>query len=422
MFGQDGLNKTNEFFHRLGSIWKKTHKYGLGVFCKNDAIYLIRLENLGERWELGENAMIPFHLEESEEADRMELTAERVASTLQVMGWPPAPIALCLSEQEIFQDTIHLPDMPADEMNGAIHWELDSRLDFEENDFLSAFLPNPETDAQWVAAIPKSVSDAWKNAWQNNDLELAVLTTMPGFLKAACLMNDDMTLQIGEIQLHATHELYDVFYENGGWEALYAAEALCLPHSQGLNFLQAGRSSNDDWNWRALSVTVIAAVSVGLLGCFLSDQFQLHAAQNAFAEQKNQLAILSNVQKEKELLESALSTIQKKNEHLVRLSKSAFPWHSIFVHLGTMTVDGVWLSDIALTNPHVLEIHGKAMHYGALAEFLQKFETDKDFFPQGPILKASDLEDGPSNQSTVCFQLQLELAPAPGDDLHAKAG
>ena len=149
-------------------------------------------------------------------------------------------------------------------------------------------------------------------------------------------------------------------------------------------------------------------------------QMELHSAQEALSEQKNQLALLSHVQKEKIILESAVSTIQKKYDHLTRLSGNSFPYRSLFVHLGTMTVDGVWLSDITMTAPQSLEIHGEAIDYDALAAFLQKFETDKDFFPQGPILKSSDLESAPSGRSTVCFQLVLNLAP--GDDMHADAG
>jgi len=419
MSGPDGSNKTTEFLDQITSLWKRNHSFLLGIFYCNDVIYTVRLKNTGNHWEVSDHLMIPFSPEPDEKAYCMEMIAEKTAATLQVMGWPPAPAALCLSEQDIFHEMIRLPDMPADEMAEAVRWELDGRRDFAEAEFLSVFLSSPASDGQWAAAVPKSLADSLTGAWKEAGLELASLTAMPAFLRDSCHISDT-DLEIGNHNITPPRDLYDAFYENGGWKALYAAETLCFPDLRRLNFLTSGQAPKSDWNWKALSLTVITAAFIGLFGCFLIDQVQLHIAQEALSEQKAQLNLLASVQKEKSELEASVSDIKRKNEQLVRLSGESIPWRSIFVHLGTMTVDGVWLSDISMPKPNTLEIHGKAIHYDALAEFLQKFETDRDFFPTCPVLKSSDLENSGSHPSTVSFQLELELIP--GDDRHAKIG
>ncbi len=418
MFGQDGLNKTIELFKDISHKWKKHHDFAFGVFYRKDVIYLIRLEKAGAGWILEENAMIPFPLDEESAADKMELMAERTASVLEVMGWPSAPVALCLDPEEAFSCTTHVPDMNPKELASAIHWELEGQHDFEGAEFLSASYSLPNDEGQWAAAIPESLAEDWKTAWSNNGLELLSLTVMPPALRKQCYLKD-MCLQIGTVSIPAKNEPYDVFYEDGGWEALYAAEALCHPQSQKVDFLDGEHAASSGWNWKALSTTVTAVVFLGLFSCFLFDEFGLHTAREALTEQQNQLALLSQEKTEKALLEQALISIDKKQQLLLRLSGHDLPWRSIFIHLGTMTVDGVWLSDITSLTRNSLEIRGKATGYESLAEFLQKFEEDRDFFPQPPLLKSSNTEKGPGNQAAICFQLQLSLAPE--DEVHEKA-
>ncbi len=419
MFGQDGLNRTIEFFKCFSHRWKKHQDYAFGVFYKDDVIYLIRLENTETGWILEENAMIPFPMDGESESDRMELMAERTASVLKVMGWQTAPVALCLSAEDILSCTTRVPDMSPKEMASAIHWELEGQHDFAGNEFLSAYVPLPDNESQWAAAIPKSLADDWIAAWSGNDLELLSLTVMPPVLRESCHL-ENSELQIDTVCIHAKNEPYDVFYEDGGWEALYAAEAICFPQLQKVDFLDEAKAAICGWNWKALGATVTALVFLSLCSCFLYDEIQLHTAREELKQQQNQLALLSPKQQEKELLEQALSAIDHKQRHLLRLSKNNFPWRSIFVHLGTMTVDGVWLSDITSQTRDTLEIRGRAYSYEVLAEYLQKFEEDRDFFPRPPLLKSSNTEKGAGNQTTICFQLQLNLAP--GDEPHEKAG
>ncbi len=420
MFGKAGLPRMADIAHKLSGLWKKKHKFVLGVFCRHPVIYAVRLENKNEQWELYDNIMVPIQvIGDEDEAYPPETVVEKVAAMMQVMGWSASPVAMCLSEDYVFIDTLHLPDMPENEMHEAVHWELDSQRDFLETEFLSMFMQKPDGEGQWAAAVPQYLVDIWSKAWKDNGLEMAAITVMPSFMKESCNV-EEAGLQLGEVYVPSRHEPYDVFFNDGGWEALYAATTLCCIEYGCLNFLMAGKLPKSDWNWKSLSATVTAVVVIGLFGCLMSDYGQLYSEQEQLSEQKSQLALLSHAQKEKQLLERATDQIKEKKSHLVRLSEESYPWRSIFVHLGTMTVEGVWLNEITMPKPNLLEIHGDAIQYDALAEFLQKFEGDRDFFPEAPILKSSNVDSNAGHEPTVSFQLTLNLVH--GDDANGKAG
>ena len=420
MFGQDGLTRMADASHRLLRFWKKQNKFVMGVFIRNTVAYVVRLENRDGQWELYENVMVPIPaVDTGEDFPPAELAVEKIVTMMQVMGWPAAPIAMCLAEDEVFTDTLHIPVMPDSEMCEAVHWELDGQRDFDDPEFLSVFRSSSGDEGQWAAAVPKTLVDIWRKAWKENGMELESLTVMPAFVKTSCALENE-GLRVGDVCFPFAHEPYDVFYDDGGWEALHAAKTLCYPEASYMNFLTAGKPISSAWNWKSLSLTVTAVISIGLFGCFFADYGQLSGEQEALAAQKSQLAFLSHAQKEKSLLENAEAQIRKKNQQLVRLSEESYPWRSILIHLGTMTVDGVGLSEITVPKPNELEIHGKAIQYEALAEFLQKFEGDREFFPSTPILKSSQVEAGEANSPTIAFQLTLKLDTR--DDVYGTPG
>ncbi len=419
MLGRDTLSRMNKWFTFMSRPWKKHSDFVFGVFCRKDAIYLIQLKKGRNSWIENETVRLSFLPETESDIEHRELQAERISTELKIRGWKPEPVALCITLDEAFTATTQIPNIPTEEMTAAIHWELASLHNFEGKEFRSAHLQYPNSEGQWSAAIPKDVSDSWKAAFKNNDLELAALTVMPPFLRSCC-STKEMELIIKDTVIATNHDPDHAFYETGGWEALYAAETLCFPQVFTADFLSEERASSSGWNWKSLSITAVSIAFVIIFSCFLWDQYQLFAARKALNLQENQLALLQPRQTEKKLLEEALSRIAVKQKHLIRLTGESFPWRSILIHLGTMTTDGVWLTDITRVSRDTLEIKGKALHYESLAEFLQKFETDRTFFPQPPLLQSSKAERGSDNQITICFSLQMNLVS--GVDHHGTTG
>ena len=73
-----------------------------------------------------------------------------------------------------------------------------------------------------------------------------------------------------------------------------------------------------------------------------------------------------------------------------------------------MTTDGVWLDKLQLRQEKggSISLQGEAQSYEALSAYLARFEQDKDFFPQVPLLE--EAKQGDAGQ--IAFRLRLSLA------------
>ena len=131
---------------------------------------------------------------------------------------------------------------------------------------------------------------------------------------------------------------------------------------------------------------------------------QLYAARQEAAQAKQDLSQLGPDQQRMERLEAVRQEIDVKNQQLQTLSAKNFPWYSVLVHFGSMTTEGAWLDGLQLEDGDVLQIKGQAVSFEALADYIKAFEQDRDFFPQGPVLKSSSVD-----KDIVSFQLSLHL-------------
>lgn len=102
--------------------------------------------------------------------------------------------------------------------------------------------------------------------------------------------------------------------------------------------------------------------------------------------------------------------IQQRDTKAARLMENAMPWYSVMVHLGRpeLQTKGVWLKSIALRSDKKVEIRGEALSFSALSTFLQSFEADRDFFPQGPVLEES-VEHAGTERPDIAFCISLSI-------------
>ena len=54
-------------------------------------------------------------------------------------------------------------------------------------------------------------------------------------------------------------------------------------------------------------------------------------------------------------------------------------------------------------------LKGRAVSYGALSDFVQRFERDTEFFPQGPVLDQSEMQQEAGARQEICFRMMLQL-------------
>ena len=163
-----------------------------------------------------------------------------------------------------------------------------------------------------------------------------------------------------------------------------------------------------NWPRRRLIWLVAAAVLLCCgfwLGADLCDYYQAHtAAQQA----RQQLAALDTDKKAMAVRQGVEARVHAKTRQLSQLTAERQPWYAVLVHCGTMTTDGVWLDKLQLRQEKggSISLQGEAQSYEALSAYLARFEQDKDFFPQVPLLE--EAKQGDAGQ--IAFRLRLSLA------------
>ena len=99
-----------------------------------------------------------------------------------------------------------------------------------------------------------------------------------------------------------------------------------------------------------------------------------------------------------------IAAAEVKEACLGRLTEKSRPLDSLLIHLGTVTVEGAWLTEVDCTEEKILHLRGEAVDYSALGEFLEAFERDRDFFSAVPVLEESRQKEG-----LVEFRLKMEM-------------
>ena len=298
--------------------------------------------------------------------------ADAAGLRLAQLGWNGWPRLLILPEEVVLGYVLRLPpDMSAEERTEAAYWELEAKAaeqgwDVEQCQTVQAELNEGDF---WMAAVERSDLQLWQQSFTTAELPLTELIIMAPAESTGFSVGDR------------------------------------VPNNRVCGLLQAPQSRGGRcWDYRRLALVWSASVLFFLSGWTGWDCWQLYAARQEAAQAQQDLAQLGPDQQRMERLESVRQEIDVKNQQLQALSAKNFPWYSVLVHFGSMTTEGAWLDGLQLEDGDVLQIKGQAVSFEALADYIKAFEQDRDFFPQGPVLKSSSVD-----KDIVSFQLSLHL-------------
>ncbi len=386
-------------------FWKRPRS-SVGIYEEGEKVSLVLLERRGEEWRLSAAEEVPFS------PDGEEGEAGTVADVVRMhcarRGWPTDLLSLCLAEDLLFCETVNLPELEEADLPEAVHWEIEGQEVFGEREFRTAFREIKEGGNEyWVAAVEVAEEEAWERAWRERSMELSHVVAMPPLQDSLKWEEGELVFDGGKVKLGEGRSAAGTGFSAA--PALYAAMvgAGIFRGSRCTSF-SAGKKEIP-WNWKALCLTV-GCVALTCL-CFMagSDLWRLHVSRETHQETHRELLLLGREQKRKELLEKSMEETERRESVLAILSKESFPWYGLLVHFGTMTVEGVCIKGIALSEENVLSIEGEAVTFDALAEFLKKFEEDREFFPTAPLLENATAGEEKKPGEMVQFSLRLEL-------------
>lgn len=393
-----------EMLDTLKKIFQIIPNKSVGICHDAHRLLAVYLERDGEAWRLS----AADELQLMEDGETME---ERIVVSLRLhcakKGWNTEHSSICLSGEDLFSGRAELPELgSAAELAEAVRWEVESRDVFGDEDFRSvSWREEVGESAYWIAAVGEKKAAAWENAWREEMDGNVLLTVMPPLKDS---------LYCGESGLSFAGS--GIAAGNGAGKisaeflpALYAAMLPAGLLGDRYRIRLPQREIEEVWNWKRIGVGMACTIMLVLGMSAGFDLWQLREAKAALQETRRELVLLDAARQKKARIEHMREQVKKRDAGLERLSRESFPWHSLLVHFGCMTVEGVFISDIHLEKENTLDIRGEAVTFDALAEFLKTFEEDRDFFPSGPVLQSSSRSGNQMPGETVRFTLQLDI-------------
>ena len=364
-------------------------------------------------WRVGDRFLLPA----DESVEDISWQAERIAAKIAAEGLQHIPVVLTAAENEVKGYLISVPPaMEAAEQQEAAYWELDARLgelglDLEEYRVVCCSLQ--QSSMLWTAAVRQSYIDSMKQAFEQAGLPLVEIMAVPS---AEAELRYDAG-ESGKIHVWGWDIACEVLPEQVPIQEM--AKALrgavsFLENTQEKRLgegLLHGKRWKNDWNWPRMAGILAGVAVFGMSSMIGWDSWEYYAARHENWSAKQELARMAPQQDKMRMLERIQEETAGKEKKLQELSSRNIPWYSVLIHFGARTVDGVWLEHLELEGRDKLHIVGRAVSYEALADFVKTFETDRDFFPQAPVLESSREEKQQDSQQagSISFQMSVSL-------------
>ena len=413
MFGADGEDWQNCLRNRLA--WLKTLLKSsiyacpgnlVGVYPGKSEIFFVELLRGGDGWRIGRQAEEQWQ-KPSEFREMVKLLSERTGLRLAREGWEETALSVCLPEKECFCHLLDISsEIPLPEQKTAAYWEMDRFLHdcgLSQEMVSCTCVSLPEEDGLMEAvALEKEKAAFMQAAFKERGCALqGIYPETPVLVECAPSAGG---WKIGT-KLIAGPKGEETAAPDEQRRSVYAAAALAGLGGAGWpdNLLEGSHEKNA-WNYEGmgkLAAALMVSVAVAWLGLDLGS---LYLASREADDARQQLAEVEPARQTMNAHKRMAAAAEAKEMRLSRLTENSRPLDSLLIHLGTVTVEGAWLTEVDCTEEKVMHIRGKAVDYSALGEFLGAFEKDREFFTSVPVLEESRQQEG-----LVEFRLKMEM-------------
>ena len=416
MSGGAGEQKTTEWSDKArglaAALREMVYASGgafLGIYGGKQAIFFAELCQKSGRWVLGRSAQELWQRPD-DLAERADLLAERTALRLAREGWEGLPLALCISEDECICKLFPLSaEIPAEEQKTAAFWELDHYLQScgLTGDMASSTtvrLPGEEAVVEAVILLKEKIR-MLEEAFDARGCSLTGLYPETPLL-AECRQGKG-GWQIGEMAVQG-EEIEEKSME-GYRRALYAAAALGgMAGCDWPGSLLERETEKSRWNYEGIGKIAMILAVVLAAAILAADLGEFYLVSQRVGEAERQMAELETERQVMEADRKMAALAEHKEACLTRLSADSRPLDSVLIHLGTVTVEGVWLTEVDCTGEKAMVMRGEAVDYSALGDFLEAFEKDRGFFPSVPLLEDSR-QKAEGGGIEFCLKLDVEM-------------
>lgn len=324
--------------------------------------------------------------------------AEVAAMRAQREGWHELDFAACLPAAQVrFYETELPPHMEASEWREAAHWELDAHLTDEglEADAYAMACRREGAGRVVLAAAEREMLARLAEDFREQGLSLRGIAALPpGTASSMAASLDGQGLALSEAQRAFV-------------PAIAAAQSVLREDG-----LQLWGSAVQGRRLRCRRLAALCC-TVTFFVLFATAFFDMRAyleAKRDYQHEEKAFLVLQREEKIMQLTGRLQQKIRARDAKAATVMGDAVPWYSVMVHLGRpeLQTEGVWLRSILLRSDKKVELCGAALSYAALSVFLQSFEADRAFFPQGPVLEASE-EGKDAEKNRIAFRISIGI-------------
>lgn len=413
MFGSDGLleHVRARFRIQLDRV--------AGIAYQEGMLYVAGLERKEGTFEA---AFLESVMLQAEPEEKAQAVAEKTAALLSKKGWEHVSVVLALAESELVTLAAALPSAaPPEERQQMAHFEAARQLHRDPSAFFS-FCRAQAGGQQTIFVLSTSHAEDWRHTFEDAGVMLCAMAAPPAGFRFLC---EGRRLSWGDCHVRIADALLGDDGAFHGWDesfslALYGAVLLVrdVPEEEGIFPVRDVQLSR--WAYGRAALLVALVWLLLLLVGSAWDVYGWYAARQEARQQATELALLSSdaARMEEERTEEAWSDSEE--QALRRLTAERSPAASVLVHLGTQNVPGVCLTELTMKHDGTAELKGQAVTFDALSDYVQGFERDRAFFPDGPLLLDSTRPESDA-AGTIHFSLELRL-PQGEEAEHADQG
>ena len=363
---------------RLKAYFYRTDDAFVAVSAEDEGGRLGKYACRENLWQLEEESVLSpagaLYEQAGHAAASLREIAEQATMEINRKGWQDMPLLYIVPETEQMRYALNLPPgLNAVEQQEAAYWELDDKLLEQglsaENFACACRLSDEGGNRCIITGVSRGYLQEVEESFAQADLNLADIVPAGGVMD----------------YLRSQRREMEGFKKRQG----------------------AGLAVK-----RILGAWVVAWLTAGL--ALLAVDFMDYRQACALAgQQQRELAMLAPAAQEMHALTEQAANIADREKRIQAFSRQGMPWHSLLVHLGTNTVQGVSLAGLNVSaDGHKLYLEGQAVSYDCLAEFMGRLEDDKLFFRQGITLENSEVAKGRGNEpDKVQFSVSVEWEP-----------
>ena len=310
-------------------------------------------------------------------------------------------IIFCLTERDVFQYQKVFPSMRLKEIEEAVRWDAEANVPFKEGTYDWGYICLGQNKIL-IGAAENILLKSLQSAFLEEELFLCGISLEPDENLLHTVYMDVKPVEVMDI-VFSTEEREGAPPEHGALIASWAAVKL-LQREAYLNLLvNAGKPYR--LLWKRIIWTGMIGCVMALCLIYFCNSWKLQNLEKQGKQNEYQISLLRKDLENKQEAEDLLQRSQNKNKILLELSQEKFSWYGILIHLGTLTVDNVWVTELSLQQEKMILIRGRAIAYENLAGFMKQFEGKITIFSEKPVLQNASMD----KDGRIDFSILLHL-------------